>query len=245
MLGLFPDLFKDYFSSSLLGKAQAAGLLDFKYHQLRDWSLGKNQHHAVDDRPYGGGSGMVMLPEVICAAVRDLKKQHQIEHVVMTTPAGHPLNPKRARDLSQKKNLLFLCGRYEGIDQRAVDLVVDEEISIGDYVISGGELAATVVIDAVARFVPGVIRNDDATVEESHEAGLLEYPHYTRPEEFENIPVPEVLLSGHHGKIADWRRQESLRRTWLRRPDLLKQADLSEDDRRFLAELIHKKKIEN
>lgn len=237
VLGLFPDLFDSYFNASLIGKAREKGVLKFHYHQLRDWAA--NKARAVDDKVYGGGSGMAFLPEVVCAAVRELKKSHAIGQVLLTSPRGESLTPKLARELSERESVLFLCGRYEGVDQRAIDLVVDREISIGDYVLSGGELAAAVIVDAVARYVPGVIGKEEASGRDSFEDGLLEHPHYTRPETFENIPVPGVLLSGNHGKIAEWRRKEALRVTWQRRPDLLKRAALTEEERDYIKALIH------
>lgn len=239
MLGLFPDLFDQYYSESLIGKARQKGLIDFHYHQLRDWA--QNKYNTVDDKPYGGGAGMVFLPEVVTAAVRDLRSKHQVEHVVLTSPAGKPLTPEKAFELSKKKSILFICGRYEGVDQRAIDLVVDEELSIGDYVVTGGEVAACVMVDAVSRYIPGVVGKEDSVRFDSHSNGLLEHPHYTRPEVFENMSVPEVLLSGHHKNIEEWRHKESLERTWNRRPDLIQRAELSKDDKEFLKELIHKK----
>lgn len=238
ILGLFPELFDAYFSASLVGKARAADILQFHYHQLRDWAA--NKHRAVDERVYGGGSGMAFLPEVTCAAVRELKKSHAIKRVILTSPRGKTLTPALARELAGEDSLLFLCGRYEGVDQRAIDLVVDDEISVGDYVLSGGELAAAVIIDAIGRYVPGVIAKEEASQMDSFEDGLLEHPHYTRPETFENIPVPSVLLSGDHAKIAAWRRRESLRLTWLRRPDLLKKVVLTAAERDFIKSLIHR-----
>ncbi len=238
ILGLFPDVLASYFSHSLLGAAAQKGVIQFLYHQLRDYALDK--HHAVDDRPYGGGSGMVFLPEVVTRAVRDLKSKHSIKKVILTSPAGQLLTPQKARALSEEGDLLFLCARYEGVDQRAIDLVVDEEISIGDYVVSNGELACAVIIDAIARYVPGVIGKEAAAASDSHENGLLEHPHFTRPETFENITVPPVLMSGNHKEIDKWRRTESIRRTWRRRPELLKKANLTADELNFVKELIHK-----
>lgn len=194
-----------------MGKACASGILDFHYHQIRDWGIGK--HKQVDDKPYGGGSGMVLLPEVAVAAVRDLKSRHGIEHVVLTSPRGKLLSPEVARDLAQKKSVLFLCPRYEGVDERAIDLVVDEEISIGDYVITGGELAAAVILDATCRYIPGVVGKMESVQKDSFEGGLLEHPHYTRPEHFEGLDVPKVLLSGNHAEIEKWRLEESMRAT--------------------------------
>jgi tRNA (guanine37-N1)-methyltransferase len=238
ILGLFPNTFDSYFSTSLLGKARDKGLLKFEYHQLRDWSVGKAK--LVDDKVYGGGSGMAFLPEVTVNAVRDLKKKHGIQKVVLTSPRGKTLTPQLARSLAESQSVLFLCGRYEGVDQRAIDLVVDEEISVGDYILSGGELAATVIVDAVARYVPGVVGKEDSVSKDSFENGLLEHPHYTRPEVFENIPVPEVLLSGNHAKITEWRRKESLRITWQRRLDLLKKVKLTPEELDYIKSLIHK-----
>lgn len=238
ILGLFPDILNAYFSHSLLGKARKKGLVRFFYHQLRDFAQGK--HAAVDGRPYGGGSGMVLMPGVVCDAVRAIRREHGVDHVVLTSPSGVLLTPKKAEALSRISSVLFLCPRYEGVDQRAIDLVVDEEISIGDYVVSSGELAAGVMIDTICRYVPGVIGSKDAVRLESHQEGLLEYPHYTRPEVYENIPVPKVLVSGDHKKIEAWRRRESLRKTWGRRPDLLKRARLTDEELEFVKGLIHK-----
>lgn len=240
VLGLFPDILKDYFAHSLIGRACEKGLLQFSYHQLRDWC--ETNYKAVDDKPYGGGSGMVFLPDVVCRSVRELKKNHGIKKVILTSPSGNLLTPKKAQELSGEESLLFLCGRFEGVDQRAIDLVVDEEISIGDYVLSSGELATGVIVDALCRFIPGVVGKQDSVENDSYQNGLLEQPHYTRPEVFEKIPVPPVLLSGDHKKIEEWKRRESLRRTWHRRPDLLKKAKLSSEELDFVKELIHKTK---
>lgn len=237
ILGLFPDAFDSYFQQSLIGKAREKGALNFFYHPLRDWAL--DAHKKVDDKPYGGGRGMVFLPEVVCPAVRELKTRHKIKRVILTSPRGRSFDNRLAKELSRDDSLLFLCGRYEGVDQRAIDLVVDEEVSLGDYVISGGELAATVMIDAISRFVPGVVGQSESVELDSFEGGLLEHPHYTRPEVFENSPVPEVLVSGNHQKITEWRRQEALRITWQRRPDLLKKAKLTKSELDFVTGLIH------
>lgn len=242
ILGLFPDILDSYFNQSLLGKAREKKLLEFQYHQLRDWA--DNSYNAVDDKPYGGGRGMVFTPDVVCPAVRQINRDHRVKRVILTSPAGHLLTPQKAQELSQCESVLFLCGRYEGVDQRAIDMVVDDEISIGDYVVNGGEIAAAVIIEAMSRFIPGVVGQMESVEQDSHQQGLLEYPHYTRPEVYENIPVPSVLLSGHHEKIEEWRRQESVKRTWLRRPDLLKKAKISAKERQMLQELIHKSKIE-
>lgn len=239
ILGLFPEILDSYFQASLLGKARKEGRLQFHYHQLRDWGVGS--YNQVDDKTYGGGSGMVFLPEVTVKAVRDLRKQHQIAHVVLPTPSGKLFTAQKARELAEKKSILFLCGRYEGVDQRAIDLVVDEEICIGDYVLTGGEMAAGVMIDACARFVPEVIGKNESVTNDSFETGLLEHPHFTRPEIFEGQSVPEVLLSGHHEKIEEWRRKESLRKTWQRRPELLKKANLNPKELKMIQDWIHGK----
>jgi tRNA (guanine37-N1)-methyltransferase len=240
LLGLFPGLFDGYFSHSLIGKARAQGLVEFHYHQLRDFS--GNAYKGVDDKPYGGGAGMVFTPDVVCCAVRELKTRHALGRVILTSPRGRPLTPTRARELAVADAVLFLCARYEGVDQRAIDAVVDDEISVGDYIISGGELAACVIIDAACRFIPGVVGNAASVARDSFEGGLLEYPHFTRPEVFEGVAVPPVLLSGDHAQIDAWRRQEALRLTWRRRPDLLKNADLTAAERDFVKELIHRQR---
>lgn len=218
ILGLFPEILDSCFAASLIGKARAAGMLTFHYHQLRNWGMGN--YRQVDDKPYGGGRGMVLLADVTCRAVRELKSKYGIEHVVLTSPRGKLLTPQVARQLSQKKSILFLCPRYEGVDERAVNLVVDEEISIGNYVITGGELAAAVIIDAACRFIPGVIGQEESVSKDSFENDLLEHAHYTRPEIFEGQTVPSVLLAGHHAEIEEWRQSEALKVTQERRPEL-------------------------
>jgi tRNA (guanine37-N1)-methyltransferase len=239
ILGLFPDILDHYFSQSLLGKARDKGIVEFLYHQLRDWAV--NDYGMVDDKPYGGTAGMVFRPDAVCRAVRELKQKHAVKKVILTSPAGKLLTAQKARELSKEESVLFLCGRYEGVDQRAIDLVVDEEISIGDYVLSGGELAAGVIVDTMCRYIPGVVGDQQSVDEDSHENGLLEYPQYTRPETFENSVVPEVLLSGNHKNIEEWRRREAIRRTWSRRPDLLKKAQLSKEELEYIKDLIHKR----
>ncbi len=220
ILTLFPQMLEPYFNESILGRAQKAGLIRMMSHDLRYYAT--NKHKSVDDRPYGGGAGMVLRPEVLVAAVRDLKVHYPIDEVILTSPRGKILNHEIARGLSHKKSILLICGRYEGIDQRAIDLVVDREISIGDYVITGGELASQIIADAVSRFIPGVLGDSEGVLFESHADGLLEYPHYTRPDIFEDLSVPQVLLSGDHAKIEAWRKDESLKITQKNRPDLMK-----------------------
>lgn len=238
ILGLMPELVTNYFAQGLAAKAQANGIVSLAAHQLREYA--DTNYKSVDDKPYGGGAGMVVRPEIICNAVRTLKDRHAIKKVILTSPRGSLFNAKKARLLSAESDILFVCGRYEGIDQRAIDAVIDEEISLGDYILSGGEAAALVMLDAVIRLVPGVVGNAESIAEDSFEEGLLEYPHYTRPEVFEGTPVPEALLSGNHARIRDWRRKESVRTTWQRRPDLLKKAHLTDEERDFILKLIHK-----
>jgi tRNA (guanine37-N1)-methyltransferase len=237
ILTLFPRMFFSPLEESILGKAVEKGLIQVQMINIRDFSLDK--HQVVDDTPYGGGQGMVMKVEPIARAIESVKSQNPSALTVYLTPQGKPFNQDLARRLSTQLHLILLCGRYEGVDERARDLFIDEEISIGDYVLTGGELAAMVLIDAVSRFIPGVLGSDRSAEEDSFFNSLLEYPQYTRPPDFRRSCVPEVLLSGNHSAISLWRRKEALRRTSLRRPDLLAKANLSEEDRELLKE-IHK-----
>lgn len=238
ILTLFPDLFASPFAESILGKAQERGLLSVTAHNLRDWAQGK--HKVTDDTPYGGGDGMVFKPEPIARALQDLRKQVPKARVLLMTPQGRTFSQQDAQRLSHEQGLILVCGRYEGVDER-VRPMVDEELSIGDYILTGGEPAAMVVVDAVARLIPGVLGSSGSAAGDSFSDGLLEYPQYTRPAEFEGQPVPAVLLSGNHAAIADWRRREQLRRTLERRPDLLDEAELSDDDRMFVDCLIRER----
>jgi tRNA (guanine37-N1)-methyltransferase len=220
---LFPDFFAGPFNNSILKRAQAAGALEIGIHDIRNWAPGK--HRVCDDYPFGGGAGMVMKPEPVAAALEDVLNFNAVLQeppcpVVLLSPQGRVFTQTVAQELSAWPRLALLCGHYEGIDERAVELLVTDEISIGDYVLTGGELAAAVVIDAVARLVPGVLGNAESAAHDSFSNGLLEAPQYTRPAEWRGQPVPEVLLSGHHGKVAEWRLRQSLRRTRQRRPDL-------------------------
>jgi len=224
VLTLFPELFAPYMGASILGRACEKGILNFQAHQLREFT--HDTHRSVDDRPYGGGSGMVMRPEVLTEAVRTLKQKHAIEKTILLSPRGKVLSDPIARSYASHSSLLFISARYEGVDQRAIDLVVDEELSIGDYVLTGGELPALIAMDVIARFVPGVISKEDGPQKESHANGLLEHPHYTRPPVFENLSVPDVLLSGNHAEIEKWRQSESEKLTKERRPDLWKKMSL-------------------
>jgi tRNA (guanine37-N1)-methyltransferase len=216
VITLFPSLFDEPLRVSLLGRAVEAGVVEVVTHDLRAHGLGR--HRTVDDEPYGGGAGMVMRPEPISAAVEEVRSPDS--HVVLMSPRGPRLDHPTAQRLAALPHLILICGRYEGIDERVSEVVADEELSIGDYVLSGGELPALVVIEAVTRLVPGVLGNEESLASESHRAGLLEHPHYTRPPEWRGHRVPEVLLSGDHGAIERWRRSESERITRARRPDL-------------------------
>jgi len=222
ILTLFPDMFQGPFTESILKRAQERGLLSIALHNIRDVTTDK--HHVVDDYPYGGGAGMVMKAEPIFSAVEAV---NQGGPIILLTPQGRLFNQQIARELAQEPRVTLICGHYEGIDERVLEHLVTDELSIGDYVLTGGELAAMIVVDATSRLVPGVLGGDESTLEESHSGNLLEYPHYTRPPEFRGWKVPDVLLSGNHAEIAKWRRKESLRRTRERRPDLFAKLDLS------------------
>lgn len=230
---LFPEVFFPYLEVSILARARQAGVLEVQVHNIRDWATDK--HHVVDDEPYGGGGGMIMKPEPIFAAVEDVLGRPPCCPVILLTPQGRRFTQAVARELAQHERLALLCGRYEGVDERVREHLVTDEISIGDYVLTGGELPALVVMDAVTRLLPGVLGDPEAPAKDSFAEGLLEHPHYTRPAEFRGWRVPEVLLSGDHGRIARWRREQSLRRTWERRPELLAQATLTEEERRLIA----------
>jgi len=235
LLTLFPVFFAGPLSVSILGRAIATGRVAVTCHQLRDWTT--DRHRTVDDYPFGGGTGMVLKPEPLAAAIRDLRARF-VPRVVLLTAAGRPFDQQVARAYAlEARPLLLVCGRYEGVDERVAEQMVDEELAVGDFVVTGGEIPALAVVDAVSRLLPGVLGDDASSAEESFSDGLLEYPQYTRPREFEGQEVPEVLLSGHHARIVLWRRQEALRRTLARRPELLARVALSVADRAFLAEL--------
>lgn len=231
LVTLFPELFSSALATTMLCKGQERGALRFSLYNVRDYTTDK--HRMTDDTPYGGGPGMVMKPEPLVAAIEATAAAASHARRILLSPQGATLTQERAGALAQCSDLVLVCGRYEGVDER-VRGFVDEELSIGDYVLSGGEIAALVVIDAVARLVPGVLGCSESAVQESFSEHLLEGPQYTRPAEFRGMAVPETLVSGDHGAIARWRRQESLRRTAQERPDLLARADLTEEDRAFL-----------
>jgi len=232
---LFPEVFEPYLQTSILQRALQRGLVEVKVHNIRDATT--DRHHVTDDEPYGGGGGMVMKPEPIFAAVEGVLGSPPGCPVILLTPQGRVFTQGVAQEFAQHPHLALLCGRYEGVDERVREHLVTDQVSIGDYVLSGGELPALVVIDAVARLIPGVLGDPDGAWDDSHASGLLEYPHYTRPPEFRGWQVPEVLLSGDHGRIARWRREQALLRTWKRRPDLLARALLTPDDREFLKKI--------
>ena len=246
ILTLFPGMFDGPFREGIIGRAVKAGRVEIRLHDIRQFGIGR--HRIVDDTPYGGGAGMVLKPEPVVACfeaatgltdfdVRRALPTPDRPRVILLTPQGRRFDQAYAQELAAQPWLVLLCGHYEGFDERIRVRLATDELSIGDYVLTGGEIPALVVTDAVARLIPGVLGGEHSLAEESHAAGLLEYPHYTRPAEFRGDAVPPILLSGHHAEVARWRRREALRRTWARRPDLLETAPLTEEDRAFLRSL--------
>lgn len=231
---LFPSMFEGPMTESMLWKARDRGLLDLRLHQIRDWAT--TRHRIVDDMPYGGGGGMVLKPDILVPAVESVMGDAPAgTPVLLMSPQGQLFTHQMATWLATQERVAMLCGHYEGIDDRVRELVVTHEVSIGDYVLTGGELPAMVIVDAVIRHLPGVLGAEGGAERESHADGVLEAPQYTRPPEYRGLRVPQVLLDGNHGEIERWRREEGLRRTWQQRPDLLKTAPLSEDDKYLLA----------
>lgn len=230
ILTLFPDLVRPWTQESILQKAIAKGLVEVEVHDIRDQTTDK--HKTADDTPYGGGAGMVMRVDVV---VRAIEAAGEADEVILLSPAGEPLTQALTEELARKAHLVLVCGRYEGIDAR-VEHFITREVSIGDYVLMGGELGALVILEATARLIPGVIKEAQSHQQDSFSSGLLDYPHYTRPPEFRGLGVPEILTSGHHAKIAEWRRKQALRRTRARRPDLLDKAELTAKDLAWLEE---------
>jgi tRNA (guanine37-N1)-methyltransferase len=233
---IFPEMVEAGLASGVIGRARQSGLLDIVVHDLRDFTT--DRHRVVDDVPFGGGPGMVLKPEPLVAAVEGVASTRgRPATVLLTSPAGRRFTDAEARRLAAMAHIVVLCGRYEGIDERVREQVAADELSIGDYVLSGGELPALVMVDAIGRLVPGVVGDEQSVAEDSFIGGLLDYPHYTRPAEFRGQRVPDVLTSGHHAEIRRWRRREALRRTAERRPDLLASAELDDEEREFIREL--------
>ncbi|MGA7828410.1 MAG: tRNA (guanosine(37)-N1)-methyltransferase TrmD [Geobacteraceae bacterium] len=235
LLTLFPGMFSGPFSESIIKNAVEKGLVEIAFHNIRDFATDK--HRVTDDYPYGGGAGMVMKVEPLTACLESVKSARPQSKVILTTPGGRPLNQSLVEELASEDGLIILCGRYEGVDERVRELFVDMEISIGDFVLTGGEPAAVVLVDAVSRLIPGVLGSSESALDDSFCNGLLEYPQYTRPPQFRGLTVPSVLLSGNHLEIKRWRRRESLRRTFHARPELLETADLSEEEKQFIRTL--------
>ncbi|MWV43579.1 tRNA (guanosine(37)-N1)-methyltransferase TrmD [Paenibacillus sp. HJL G12] len=236
VLTLFPEMMDGVFRSSILGKAQEKGIVSLNAVNFRDYS--GNKHGTVDDTPYGGGGGMVLKPDPIFAAVEDLLSQSSAApRVILMCPQGETFTQQKAEELSSEEHLIFICGHYEGYDERIREHLVTDELSIGDYVLTGGELPAMVAIDSVVRLLPGVLGNESSAITDSFSTGLLEYPHYTRPAEFRGFKVPDILLSGHHANIEVWRREQALKRTLQRRPDMLDKAVLTDQDFKIIQRL--------
>ncbi len=236
IITLFPSMFKNPFDESMIKRAKEKGILKIKLHDLRQFTHDK--HRTVDDAPYGGGAGMVMKPRPLFEAVEKIKEEiDSSSRVILLSPQGRPLNQEKVKELAKERVLIFICGHYEGVDERVREHLVDEEISLGDYVLTGGELAAMVVVDAVARMLPGVLGSEDSAREDSFYKGLLDYPQYTRPSDFRGWKVPSVLLSGNHQKVKEWRRKKMLEATLRKRPDLLETLKLNRENERLLEEI--------
>lgn len=235
VLSIFPDMFEGVFGSSILKKAQEKGAVSLEITDFRAFST--NKHGQVDDYPYGGGAGMVLKPEPLFEAVEDLVAQGRKPRIVLMCPQGARFDQKKAEELAQEEDLIFLCGHYEGYDERIREHLVTDEISIGDFVLTGGELAAMIVVDSIVRLLPGVLGQEASHVNDSFSTGLLEHPHYTRPADFRGMKVPEVLTSGNHAKIEQWRMEQTIKRTYERRPDLLENIELSKEQQKYLDEL--------
>jgi len=235
ILTLFPGMFDGPFAESIIKRAVDDRLIEIRLRNIRDYAV--DRHKTADDYPYGGGAGMVMKPEPLVACIEAARAERPLARVILTTPQGRPFSHSLAEELAREEELLIICGRYEGIDERVRELFVHDEISLGDFVLTGGEIAAMVLVDAVSRLIPGVLGCGESATGDSFSDGLLEYPQYTRPAVFNGLRVPDVLLSGNHQEIARWRRGMSLQTTWLKRPDLLATARLTDSDREYLREL--------
>lgn len=235
ILSIFPEMFASPLHCSIVKRAREKGLVEIHLHNIRDYA--EDKHKMTDDAPYGGGGGMVMKVEPIDRALASILPEKEGILTVLLTPQGETFSQKMAEELSLRSRIVLICGHYEGVDERVRDHLVDKEVSMGDYILTGGELSAMIMIDAISRLVPGVLGNNESASSDSFSMGLLEYPHYTRPSDYRGWPVPEVLLSGNHREILAWRRKESLRRTYVRRPDLLEKIALSPEDRETLEEI--------
>ncbi|MFQ9510360.1 MAG: tRNA (guanosine(37)-N1)-methyltransferase TrmD [Lachnospiraceae bacterium] len=243
ILTLFPEMIKDGLNTSIIGRAVQKGLLSIDAINIRDFT--KDKHNKVDDYPYGGGAGMVMQAQPIYDAYKSIEEKiGDKPRVVYLTPQGNVFNQKMATELAKEEHLVFLCGHYEGVDERVLDLIVTDYVSIGDYVLTGGELPAMVMVDSISRLIPGVLNNEESAETESFHDNLLEYPQYTRPEEFMGVKVPEILMSGHHAKIEDWRRKKSIERTFQLRPDLLNGARLTPEEKKYLQSIRRRRDVE-
>lgn len=239
VLTLFPEMFEAVLGGSITGRARNAGLLEMNFINIRDFS--KDRHRKTDDYPYSGGGGMLMTPQPIYDAYMSVAEGLlEKPHTVFLSPQGAVFNQKKAVELSKKDHIVFLCGHYEGVDQRILDMIVDEEISIGDFVLTGGEIPAMAVIDSISRMVPGVLAEESSYTNESHFSGLLEYPQYTHPQEFMGVKIPEILVSGHHKNIEKWKREQALLATLKKRPDMLETAELTDEDKAFLNQIAEK-----
>ncbi len=236
ILTLFPEMCEAVMGESIIGRARKSGKVEINFHQIRDFAI--NKHNQVDDTPYGGGAGMLMMPQPIYDTYMKVCNETESKpHLIYMSPCGKTLTQERVKELAEFPNIAILCGRYEGVDQRVIDEIVDEEISIGDYVVTGGELPAMILADAVSRMLPGVLSEPEGFMGESHYSGLLEYPQYTKPPVWHEKAVPEVLSSGHHANIKKWQREKALERTLERRPELLETADLTKKDKEYIENL--------
>lgn len=239
ILTLFPEMCEAVMGESIIGRARKSGKVEINFHQIREFAV--NKHNQVDDTPYGGGAGMLMMPQPIYDCYMKVCDEAKTRpHLIYMSPCGKTLTQERIKELSQMSNIAILCGRYEGVDQRILDEIVDEEISIGDYVVTGGELPAMILADAISRMLPGILSGPEGFMGESHYSGLLEYPQYTKPPVWHGREVPSVLSSGHHANIIKWQREKSLERTFERRPELLETAELSKKDKEYIEQLKNK-----
>ncbi len=240
ILTLFPEMCEAVMGESIIGRARKAGKVEMNFHQIREFPI--NKHNQVDDTPYGGGAGMLMHPQPIYDCYQKVCGEiGKKPHFIYMSPCGKTLTQERVKELAELENIAILCGRYEGVDQRVLDEIVDEEISIGDYVVTGGELPAMILADAVSRMLPGVLASPEGFMGESHYSGLLEYPQYTKPPVWHGVAVPEVLTSGHHANIQKWQREKAIERTLERRPELLEKSELTKKEKQFLDTLKEKK----